>query len=423
MHLKNYISSLRNKPSLKKRWLVVIVTLLMLPQVFISYNIVQRNTNIDLTTRLAGTAIYAAQKNAYTYHWQPGDDIKLYTPLLRNFKEINGNTATPVLLSLHKPLVKADYCTVKNIYWFLQNLFLWLSVFLCAAIFKSLLRQAGFLIIATVFFMHSANWLTHMVAGQVYILFTFIISTSLYLTINKKQNTAVTIIAFTSLIRPVIIIASLPFLFKKSAFKWFIFGCIICIATVALTTQTQQWINYKAAMAMYNNELPGTLTWQAWPRAAFTQYCMSNNWTFSEFNPGNLLTLQFLFLKAGINPGLFTYQLVLLITTVGVLFTLYKTGMVKDAVSVLMAGNLLYIFCEIIMPVVRNYYNYIEYLPIIALLFFYAPRKIIAPVCVALFIFNFPGLPKFVTRCSEAIILLLIIISLVIRCRQLKLKA
>ncbi len=183
-------ADIQNRKALNSGWLLLLITIIFLPQWQHFDSLINNTIAPDLLLRTIGSRLQTAEMPMYQYQWQQGDPVEwlnLYPDLRVG---LNGVISTPFTLWLLKPISTLNYCDLKIIWSYLQEFFLFASVWLSCKIFQKLINQIVFLILASIFFIYDTKWLLHLYNGQIYIVYTFFFSLTGYLIFNRNMHKA-----------------------------------------------------------------------------------------------------------------------------------------------------------------------------------------------------------------------------------------
>ena len=208
---------------------------------------------IDLRPRVIGARLLLEGIDPYHYKWSPDDSELLLDPKDMPDKPMPRIGVTPAYLVLHLPAAKLPYKIQRIIWFFLQSLFLLLSISIFAKSTDSKTKSKLIWIIGLLFISGNTFWRLHVERGQQYILFVFLITLAFWLSKrNFKYGTIIAgfIIGFTVTLRPPIILMGIPILIYK---KWklligSIIGLICGIASPLILTDISIWNKYYSAM-------------------------------------------------------------------------------------------------------------------------------------------------------------------------------
>jgi hypothetical protein len=214
---------------------------------------------LDLRSRIVGSRVMKETTHSpYFYRWQEGDDIRLKDPdpsmdLLKD-TIVSRVTVTPALLIMQKPLAKQDYSVIKY-FWFFFQLLAFFIVFLIFY-FKAQYKTAKyFLGIAALLWFFSMPWRDHLMTGQVYVLYPFVLTLAYLLADSKVKYFKIfagVLIGLFVFVRPTFILFSIPLLLNKE--YRFILGGLLGIILGFLffvLPDTAVWYSYQEAMSYW----------------------------------------------------------------------------------------------------------------------------------------------------------------------------
>lgn len=371
MNIVSFIFYCKRKPALQSRWLFLVIGVLLIPQVIISYGIVQHNINQDLHSRIIGSRLLQQNHSPYFYTWQAGDDERLYNPnleALTQVNQLNGVTITPFALWLQLPLASMPYCSVKKSWWLIEELLLLGCLFFACKPCKRLHKQMLTLLIALLGFAYSRNWWLHVYSGQYYVVLAFLLAAGNYFAARKKEIPLYVYPVF-ALVKPFYMLALLPWCLQKIK-QWFmplLTGCLVAVVFLLGSNSHHYLVDYSKAMRIYASENIG---WQASGKLIIMQPnimepCVVKANSFMDFGTGCLYAVQHYLYKMGwpvTNPAFF---IAILITTLIIFALVHRKKITASVENILIASFLVYMLCELFTPAIRNAYNLIEYAAIL----------------------------------------------------------
>jgi hypothetical protein len=375
LSVTNFIQLQNAKPPIKNWWLLLLLTLLFVPHLYISYQWMLGSQTPDLHIRILGTRLLEAYKNPYTYYWQPGDSIFLYNPNLAIYSSANGVTSTPFVLWLQKPFASLSFCHIKIIWWSIEEFFLLATIWLNMLLVTKRGKQFFMLVFIAIFFLYSRNWWLHIYNGQMYILYAFVFSVVNYFFSYKHKNIAVWLYPIISLVRPFFGIALLPLLtLKRKMVMLFLVSLSAAFFLFTLSSNLTIVRQYSNAMKIYATEETGAFDSIARNKLLIntnypTENCVAKDPNQnSGLNAGCLYSLQHYLVRLGIKINdANIYALVLAILIVLTLVANKKRSFAKSNEQQLLLSFLLYLLCEFITPASRNPYSLVQYLGCLAL--------------------------------------------------------
>lgn len=368
-----FIKKLQEQPALSKGLLFVILIALFIPHWIYFYHNINNSIGPDLLLRTIGSRLQEAGKPIYEYKWKPGDPPGWLNPYEDTRIGLNGVVSTPFLLWLFQPLAQLNYCNVRIIWDYTQEVFLFSTVWFCCWAFRQLFLQLAFIAVAALFFLYGRNWLLNLYNGQMYIIYAFVFALSGYV-IKKYKNHSLILALYPliTLIRPFFATAIIPILKTKKRY-------LLCVAastafTLIITTTTTapgEWNQYKNAMKLYAKEQTGELAIGTTSPRLYWQYADSCTKTseaaFKIFGAGCLYSLQhYLYLLGFPVSNLLVFQVILAMSFLIVLFVAYKKNWLKDVDKQLLLSFLFYQLCELITPASRNPYTMIQWIAPVA---------------------------------------------------------
>lgn len=331
--------------------------------------------NPDLHIRILGSRLLTIGKNPYTYYWYPNDSYLLYNPSLAIYSSANGVTCTPFVLWVQKPLASLNYCTIKFVWWCIEEVLLFATIILNFLMVKNN-RKFILLVIVSFFFLYSRNWWLHINNGQLYVVYAFIFSLSAYFLFCQKTLFPIWLFLLSTLIRPFFAIAVLPFVsFQKKTITHFISAFLLCVAFFYISTNIQTAKQYNVAMKIYATEKTNGFDSVArnknfLEKNYITESCVSKNVTsYETINfAGCLYSLQhYLVSLKYFNSNTNFYAIILLIVVAMSLFFTKKLNYRSSNESKILFSFLLYLLCELITPASRNPYSLVQYLGCLAI--------------------------------------------------------
>ncbi len=373
--IQQYIYLQHQKPPIKAGWLLLLLILLFIPHLYISFEWMMASQNPDLHIRIIGSRLLSTSHNPYAYYWHPGDAVELYNPNLALYSNANGVTTTPFFLWLQQPLANLSYCSIKKIWWMIEELLLaltiWFNIKLCIQRNKQLLV----LLVITVFFLYSRNWWLHIYNGQFYVIFAFIFSLTHFCFIRYKNNVALWLYPFAALVRPFMVLALIPFIsFTKRKILVLLLAASAAFFLFTVSTQLSTVKQYNDAMKIYATEETGGYTATAinlnyishpYP----TEPCVQKDiFQDSKLGAGCLFSVQHYLVRIGLpshNTLLFASMLVIAMLFFWGIFKKVNPQPLPEQVVVF--SFLLYLLCEFFTPASRNPYSLVQYLACVAL--------------------------------------------------------
>lgn len=333
----------------------------------------------DLELRVTGSRLLSSNKNPYFYIWQLGDDIQFYNPNLKLHSYANGVTSTPVTLWLQKGLASLPYCSIKKIWWCIEELCLFISFWFCWKLPNNRFSQIVIIVVTTAFFMFSYNWWLHIYNGQMYVLYTLAFSAAAFVYTKQKSKIFFAVsYPFIALLRPFFAFAILPFIQLRK--RWIVTIAMVsavCIFLTITTTSTTLWQQYFAAMKIYANEAVKSSDWHVerinqhyFTNPVTAEDCTINHGNINfPFSGGCLYSIQHYLTKFGIFISSSNVFIIAMICVMIVLHILaVQKKIFSSLIHTLTFSFLLYLLCELFTPASRNPYGMIQWLPFVCLI-------------------------------------------------------
>lgn len=390
-HITTQLQLLQEKPPLKSWWLLLLLCLLFIPHLYHSYYFMLGNQPHDLHLRILGSRLMEAGKNPYTYYWQKGDSIFWYDPNQSIYSSVNGVTSTPFFLWLQLQFAQLNYCSIKTIWWVVEEFFMLATIVLAAFIPTNKLRQLLLLLFAAIFFLYSRNWWLHILNGQLYVVYAFVFMLSIFLLVKLKRNISFIFYPVFCLVRPFFVLSILPFfsLQKKQLVQVIIGGCIAVVLLLASNTKNN-WFNYANAMKVYATESTGGYDSVLRNKEArlgnfASEDCLIKEKKGDFLHAGCLYSVQSYLSKMGIqcnNTNAFSLALLLIVALI--LWLEYQQKIAISIEQKIVLSILLYMLAELLAPASRNAYNMIQWLPIVTVLIAYGSRFMIGLLLLGL---------------------------------------
>jgi hypothetical protein len=381
--LRNSLEDILNKkPPIKHWWLLLLAITVFIPHLYYSYYLMLDNQTHDLHMRIIGSRLMEAGKNPYSYYWQPGDSIFLYDSNQSVLSDANGVTSTPFVLWLQKPLLQLGYCNIRLVWWMVQELLLFLTMWLALCIPSNRKKQLLTLIVTCIFFLYSPIAWLNIVTGQLYTFYAFVFMLSSYLLLNQKRNMAGFLYPIISLVRPFFIVSLIPLLdFSKKKIIAVVAGCAIALLLFFIPNKTT-WLQYNDAMKVYATENTNGFTELRNKEGNLGNYpaedCVKREKKTDGSKTGCLYSIQSYLYKVGITCNdTKVFSIALLIVVLGIMFMINKLQLARMEEQKMVLSIMLYFLCELFAPAVRNPYNLIQWFAVAVLLLNYANTKII----------------------------------------------
>jgi hypothetical protein len=376
------IKLIAQKPPIKNWWLLLVVAIAFIPQLYHSYYLMINEQANDLHMRIIGSRLLEADKNPYSYYWHPGDNIFWYDPYQSISSDANGVTSTPFMLWLQKPLLQLGYCNIKLLWWMVQELLLLLTMWLALCIPSSRKKQVLTFLVTGIFFLYGPIAWINIATGQVYTFYTFVFMLSSYLLLKQKRNITGFLYPIVSLTRPFFIVALIPLTgFSKKKILALVAGGSIALVLFFIPNKNT-WLQYNDAMKVYTTENTTGFTQLRNKEGKFGNYpvedCVKSRKEVKPSTTGCLFSIQSYLYKVGITCNdTRVYIIALLAIVLGMMLVIHKLQWAKAEEQKLMLSILLYFLCELFAPAVRNPYNLMQWFAVAVVLLNYANTPII----------------------------------------------
>ncbi len=208
----------------------------------------------DLRTRVTGTRLQEFGKSAYFGKWEKGDPTSLQNPTRTTPILVNGNTVTPTVLLFTKSLHHLQLKTIATI-WYYGSYFCLIGIVLLLSlkIYKNK-NTSPFVITLVALFAIAGGFKIHLLAGQMYIYYTFLAALSFYLYTESKWAAAAIVAGILTTLRLPMVLLFLPiflFQFNKKYLITFFSTVVICIFATQFFMYNTIWTDYFSAMQHY----------------------------------------------------------------------------------------------------------------------------------------------------------------------------
>jgi|GEM_PF-1168204 len=389
--INSQIDLFNKKPPIKIWWLLLLLVVVFIPHLYCTYGLMVNNQTHDLHLRILGTRLMEAGKNPYTYYWQVGDNMLWYDPNQSIYSSVNGVTTTPFFLWLQKPLLQLSYCQIRIVWWCIEAFFLFATVLLAVMVPTTRVKQLLVLLVTSIFFLFSRNWMMHVYNGQMYMLYAFVFMLSSYLLIKQQKNISLWLYPVLCLVRPFFVLSLLPFINLKRKTVWALaLGGSIALALFFVAGHQRNWGQYKDAVKVYATEAVGgydsVLRNKTARQGNFpTEDCLIKEKKADFLHAGCLYSLQSYLVKVGIKSSdINVFSIALLIAIAIIMLVVYQFKLGGSLEQKIVLSILLYFLAELFAPASRNPYNMVQWLPVVALLLTYANRLVVALLVIGL---------------------------------------
>ena len=248
--------------SLFKKSLLFAAFLLALLSIFKTGRDVQRYGDIDLREKIVGARLLDHGLSPYFYKWNEGDPDRFLDPLDGYQYLVTRVAVPPSLLFILIPLSRLDHSAIQWIWFALTYLFLMLILILFYRLSDRDIRHYT-LAAGIFFFVPIMAWQMHVERGQVYILYTALLTASFWCYKKKKILLSGILFAILCWLRPPFIIAIPLFLLfedRKSFIKGFLVSGAVLVLMSVLFIRPAAWTEYSQAMQEWSSFETGEMT-------------------------------------------------------------------------------------------------------------------------------------------------------------------
>jgi hypothetical protein len=276
-------------------------------------------------------------------------------------------TVTPSFLVLHAPFASIFYKIQQYIWMALQELMLFFCIYWFAKSAKE--RWKIVLIIGLMFFIGSYFWRFHVANGQIYILFTFMITLAYIAATSKLKYSdfwAGFILGITTTWRPPMLLMGMPLLLFR---KWkMILGGLTGILAGFLSSffiaGISTWKNYFDAMKIYGDFHIGLIGFELGVHNHFNNTEGMRNTFFSADVPGSDSSIQGILYKHfeyGLKPSILWLALFIVIVMLAISLWKKRNHRISNE-AIFYFGAFLVLLSEFFMPAPRLSYNNVLWL-------------------------------------------------------------
>jgi hypothetical protein len=170
----------------------------------------------DLRNRVVGARLQQDGISPYYFKWHPGDSLRYYDG--GNIVTIGQTniTASPFFHNLMYPLASYMQRTTSRIWLVIEYLFVLVTVIIAWLLAKNNAQKIA-IMIACGIYVFTETWITHIAAGQMYIMLSML-AMIIYYCLTKRENKTAAFIGGLSAIvmlltKPNLVLFLIPFLF------------------------------------------------------------------------------------------------------------------------------------------------------------------------------------------------------------------
>lgn len=332
----------------------------------------------DLRNRIVGARLLKNDKDPYVYLREPNDGDRLTDPYSYPYWYGTRVTVPPTIISLHTFWADQDYVNIVLGWFFVQWILMILSITLLVLASPKHLKSIT--LVTSMFFMGSYIFLYNLVPGQIYVLYTFLLSLSVFLMSRAEKSKHFEVLSgitlgFLASIRLPYLLLSIPFLIKKhySIAKPLTYSFVGFLA-FSLLTYPSQWFSYLLAMGSaskyhYQNTSAGVRHFYP-DIVEGLPFAINSNVPVFETSLKGIFRVVF-----GISLSPVYYLILILFVIICISYFVrkhltFKKSDLKQTYTLLLVGVTTVMAVEVLLPVPRNLYNDIQLLIPISLVIF-----------------------------------------------------
>ena len=374
----------------------------------------EKDYTSDLRNRVVGARLIKDGKSPYFYKWKEADGVRYYDPDAFGYAVVSNITATPFFHELLIPISGLSQKAISKIWLWIEYIML-LTIALVAISFCNSIVEKLAVLTATLAFLYTEAWKSHVFTGQMYLTIAFF--SSLFIFILAKSKNAIDYllcgIVSTTLvfIRPNFIVFFLPFILLlpniklKSIIALLLPGIVAIIITLSNAFQKQLWTNFfdavKIHTAIHQGEAPEKKILSYDPKYTeweglnmkYTSTLKQDMAIYPKSENGNFFVLARLVFHKQINSlslMLISFVIILFLL-ISFFFKYRKINIGNTDLRILFClGFCIYMVTDLFSPIYRNQYYTIQW---------------VAPVLLFFSVSKFKADLKFILLISSGIIL------------------
>lgn len=330
----------------------------------------------DLRNKIVAARVFAAGKDPYTYHLQPGDPLEWFDPIDSNFFPVSSFTSPPTFLTIFLFIHEQSYQAIRISWLYGQWLIFIVSAVLLCSTTESLLKRKLILMLFMIYGC-SLTWRHHVSLGQSYIFTVFLMSLVykiLSLRFSQTDMVAGFLQGLFSSLRFPLLAINLPLLLgrKLHFVAGSVVGFLLGIGLSLLIIPISVWQSYFFSMKMFSTvqyDLYGTLYAQPTIRGFDEPFAQPIDGVQLSIEDPVLsyinTSLQYQFaehLHIYLNPSLL---FILMISVLVALSLFLKVNKTQNPLRLFAFGTLCYLISELFLPAPRyGYYDMQWLLPL-----------------------------------------------------------
>ncbi len=328
---------------------------------------------VDLRNRVVGARLLMEDLDPYYFRWSEGNADTLLDPIDNRDNEVSRVTVAPTVLMLHAPLAGLPYSAQRMVWLFLQWLLLLAGLLLFAKCAPGR-NEAKAVWIIGLLLAATPIWRFHVERGQVYVLFVFLIALSCWLCRRPLKHAELwggLALGVAVSMRPTLVFICLPMLFFR---RWKLLagataGLLVLVLLSAAIFGIPVWTNYSSAMRLHDKDSLLLAQTDRFEYDYGTVEGMDNLQEYMAFPDINTSAQSVLFRAFSLSAR--SGALALMLGAVLFAFALYLLWFRKREVPldvVFLAGCVIALTCEYLIPGRKAYYANILWLVPLALL-------------------------------------------------------
>ncbi len=328
---------------------------------------------VDLRSRVVGARLMLEDLDPYYFRWNESYADTLLDPIDNRENEVSRVTVPPTVLMLHAPLAGLPYSTQRTAWLFVQWLLLLASVFLFSRCGESA-EEAKAVWIIGLFFAATPIWRFHVERGQIYVLFVFLVALSFWL--SRRSWGYAPLLAGLALgalvsMRPTFAAMCLPMLFFRSwkLLAGLAVGLLVLLLLSAAIFGIPVWKSYAKAMRLHEGASLLRTQTDRFDYDYGRVEGMENLQEFMAFPDINTSVQSLLYRAFGVELRSGALALMLgAVLLLSAAYFLLSRGREVPLRVVLLAGSVLVLLCEYLIPGRKAYYGNILWLVPLSLL-------------------------------------------------------
>lgn len=232
--------------------LIAIYLVILVVSAYQDWQITSTGWVSDLRTRTVGSRVFLAGIDPYTYHWQLGEPQEWVDLLDQPSFPRSRLTITPTLLTVLLPFAHLNYGTIKTL-WFVVEWLLYIGTGLIVMSCTTSRYKQKFILLLFTVVAGSYVWRSHVLTGQVYMLYSFLLAVMYKLLTIKHIKSPVMsglLLGASVLMRPTLLLVNVPYvLFRKLTIPIASgFGMVIGFLITSIFVHPTYWLSYRQSI-------------------------------------------------------------------------------------------------------------------------------------------------------------------------------